>query len=215
MVIDSFQKRFVMNMQFRQCFSRAKPFRLKKARKSQILSVFFYFQKSQRCSKKPRILKSGFKKATLATLIMAVRTSATFKLSLFPDNDLSWSIPHTVKCRTGAVNNLSRSREICTMLKVILSKLKFIQNLRISDTTSNYVSASIWLCLPSNMKSSSHKTWQRHFLFWNLSIYKILREKYGKTWRIISPLSKENGGTSFVSPPPNFAHEATCSKQHD
>jgi len=34
MVIDSLKKRFVMNMQLRQCFSRDKPFRLKKARKS-------------------------------------------------------------------------------------------------------------------------------------------------------------------------------------
>jgi len=137
----------------------------KKPEKARFCLAFFNFQKSQRCSKQARIFKSGFKKATLATLIMAVRTSATFKLSLFPDNDLSCSIPHTVKCRTGAVNNLSRSGETCTMLKVILSKLKFIKNLRISDTTSNYVSASIWLCLPSNMKSSSHETWQRNFLF--------------------------------------------------
>jgi len=39
MVIDSFQKRFLMNMQLRQCFSRAKPFRLKK---SQILPDFVW-----------------------------------------------------------------------------------------------------------------------------------------------------------------------------
>jgi len=30
MVIDFFQKRFLINMQLRQCFSRAKPFRLRK-----------------------------------------------------------------------------------------------------------------------------------------------------------------------------------------
>jgi len=58
MVIYSFQKRFVMNMQLRHCFSRAKPFRLKK---SQILS-------RPKVLKKARILKSGFKKAKLATL---------------------------------------------------------------------------------------------------------------------------------------------------
>ena len=56
MVIDSFQKRFLMNMQLRQCFSRAKPFRLKK---SQILPDFVWLflisKKSQRCSKKPEL----------------------------------------------------------------------------------------------------------------------------------------------------------------
>jgi len=159
MVIDCFQKRFIMNVQLRLCFSRAKPFRVKKSQKRpDFVWLFLISKKSNGCSKKARNFKIWLQKTTLATLIMAVRTSAAFKLSLFLDNDLSYSIPHTVKCRTRAVNNLSRSRENCTMLKIILSKLKFIKNLRISDTTSNYVSATIWLCLPSNMKSSSHKT---------------------------------------------------------
>jgi len=35
---------------------------------NQIVSGFFFLQKSQRCSKKARISKSGFKKAKLATL---------------------------------------------------------------------------------------------------------------------------------------------------
>jgi len=42
MVTDSRQKRFVMNMQLKQCFARAKPVRLKKR---QILSGFFLFPK--------------------------------------------------------------------------------------------------------------------------------------------------------------------------
>ena len=54
-------------------------------------------------------------------------THAAFKHSLFPDNDLSYSIPHMVKCWTEAVNNLSQSLETCTMLKIILLKLKFIK----------------------------------------------------------------------------------------
>ena len=58
---------------------------------------------------------------------MAARTRAVFKLSLFPDNDLSYSLPHRVKCRTETVSNLSRSIETCKMLKIILSKLKFIK----------------------------------------------------------------------------------------
>jgi len=61
-----------MNMQLRQCFSRAKPFRLRKARNCQILSGFFYFQKSQTCSKKARISKSGVKKDKMAHLAMSM-----------------------------------------------------------------------------------------------------------------------------------------------
>ena len=52
MVIDSHQKRFIMNTQLRQCFARAKPFRVKKIKKkSQILTGIFDFQKSQLCQK--------------------------------------------------------------------------------------------------------------------------------------------------------------------
>jgi len=69
MVIDSRQKRFVMNMQFRQCFAGAKPFRLKKSQK-----IFKKrFSKKAKCVNKARILKSGFKKAKLATLRKGMR----------------------------------------------------------------------------------------------------------------------------------------------
>jgi len=37
---------------------------------------------------------------------------------------------------------------------------KIYRNIRISDTASNSVSTSTWLRVVSNMKSSSHKTWQ-------------------------------------------------------
>jgi len=47
-------------------------------------------------------------------------------LSLLQENNLSNSILHRVKCRTEAVNHLSRSLETLKMLKNILSKLKFI-----------------------------------------------------------------------------------------
>jgi len=51
MVIDTFQKRFVMNMQLKQCFSRTKPFRLEKR---QILSSFSWFpKKTKGVQKKP------------------------------------------------------------------------------------------------------------------------------------------------------------------
>jgi len=52
MVIDSCQKRFVMNVQLRQCLARAKSFRMKKIKNSQILTGIFDFQKKSRASKK-------------------------------------------------------------------------------------------------------------------------------------------------------------------
>jgi len=59
-----------MNIQLRQCFARAKPFRLKKKqnRKSEILSGFLISKKDNGVQKKPEF-NSGFKKAKLATLI--------------------------------------------------------------------------------------------------------------------------------------------------
>jgi len=60
---------------------------------------------------------------------MAVQWSlirAAVKLSLFQVNSSSYSIPHTVKCRT-VVINFSRSLETWKMLKIISSKLKFIK----------------------------------------------------------------------------------------
>jgi len=54
MAVDSFEKSFVMNMQLRQCFSREKPFQLKKAR---FCLAFSDFQKKPEfhnlASKKP------------------------------------------------------------------------------------------------------------------------------------------------------------------
>jgi len=56
-------------------------------------------------------------------------TCAVVKLSLFQENNLSKSIPHKAKCRTDAVNHLSRSPETWKILKIILSNLKFIKEL--------------------------------------------------------------------------------------
>ena len=53
-------------------------------------------------------------------------TCAAEKFSLVQDNDFSNSTPHRVECRTG-VNHLSRSLETWKLLKIILSKLKFIK----------------------------------------------------------------------------------------
>jgi len=63
MVIDSFQKRFLMNMHLRQCFSRAKPFRLKKIQKKpDFVWLFLISKKSQRCSKIPEFQNLASKK---------------------------------------------------------------------------------------------------------------------------------------------------------
>ena len=76
--MDSFQKRFLMDMQLRQCVSRSKPFRLKKSqKKSDFVWLFFISKKSQRCSKKARISKYGFKKAKLATLNPSINDPST------------------------------------------------------------------------------------------------------------------------------------------
>ena len=61
-VIDSRQKRFVMNMHLRKCFTL---FRLKKP---DFVWLFFGFHKKPKALKKSRISKSDFKKAKFVTL---------------------------------------------------------------------------------------------------------------------------------------------------
>jgi len=54
MVIDSRQKRFVMNIQLRECFARAKPLRLKKSQKKSNFVWLFLFPKTAKgVEKKP------------------------------------------------------------------------------------------------------------------------------------------------------------------
>jgi len=83
MVIDPRRKRFVMNMPLRQCFARAKLIRLKISLKKSDYSGFFYFQKSQMCSKKVRISKSGFKKAKLATRYKRIENAHKVRKKMF------------------------------------------------------------------------------------------------------------------------------------
>jgi len=76
MVIDPRHKRFVMNMQLRQGFVRAKPIRLEI---SQIILAFFYFQKSQN-------FKIWFQKIQIgnpATQDLRMRIKYARKLSIF------------------------------------------------------------------------------------------------------------------------------------
>jgi len=69
MVIDPRRKRFAMNMQLRQCFARAKPIQLKIMLEKPDFSGFFISKKAKVVQKATRILKSGFKKAKLTTLL--------------------------------------------------------------------------------------------------------------------------------------------------
>ena len=52
MVIDSCQKRFILNLQLRQCFARAKPFTLKKNKKPDFYWYFLFNHKKPSASKK-------------------------------------------------------------------------------------------------------------------------------------------------------------------
>ena len=133
-------------------------------------------------------------------------TRAAAKLSLFQDNDLSNSTPCRVECRTEAVNHLSRSLETRKVLKNILSKLKFIKYQNQLYHTRICLNISLAMYgLPSNIKSSSHKTWQTSLLFLKPLQIQNLNIKKGWTWHIISPDWK-SGRTRSPSPPPNFAH---------
>jgi len=61
-----------MNMQHQTIFFEIQAFPTEKNR---FLSVFFISKKSQRCSKKARISKPGFKKAKLTTLDLGGKPS--------------------------------------------------------------------------------------------------------------------------------------------
>jgi len=64
MVIDSFQKRFLMNMQLRQCISKAKPFRLKKEKqkKPDFVWLFLISKNAKGVQKKPEFQNLDSKK---------------------------------------------------------------------------------------------------------------------------------------------------------
>jgi len=60
--------------------------------------------------------------------------------------------------------------------------------------------------LPSNMKSSSHKTWQTSLLFLKpLQIQNLKRKKVGEQG-ILYPPTWKSGGTRPPCSPPNCAH---------
>jgi len=87
----------VMNMQLWQCFSRAKLFRLKKAR---FCLAFFDFQKNPKAFKNARISKSGFKKAKLATLQRCSFTTLTLITAQRRTSAQRCSSPLSPPCRT-------------------------------------------------------------------------------------------------------------------
>jgi len=128
-------------------------------------------------------------------------TCAAVKLSLLQGNNLSNSIQHGMKCRTEAVKHLSRSLETWHILKIILSKLKFITN-RISYTTPNFCFIiNMAMCgLLSNTKSSSHKMWQTSLLFFKPHQIQNLKRKKCEDMAYSAPPSAKVGDTSPVSP---------------
>jgi len=74
-----------------------------KVRKSQILSGFFFLisKKSQRCSKKARISKSGFKKAKLEQCCHSVlhfRTQAETKNAIIFNYIWPWNTTYYIRC---------------------------------------------------------------------------------------------------------------------
>jgi len=62
MVIDLRQKRFVMNLQLRQCLARAKPFRLKKIKKKPDFDWCFLFSRKAKCVTKSLNFKTWLQK---------------------------------------------------------------------------------------------------------------------------------------------------------
>ena len=130
-------------------------------------------------------------------------TCAAVLLSLLQENSLSNSNskPHRVESRKEAVNNLSRSLETWKMLKIVLSKLKFIILQNQWYHTKLCCNINVVMCgLPSNMKSFSRKTRQTSLLFLKpLQLQNLKREKWG-TWHIMFPRLKKWGDTSPVSP---------------
>jgi len=73
-VIDSHQKRFVMNMQLKQGSNNAKPFRLKNSQKKPyFVWHFLIYKKKPKVLKKARISKCGYKKNKLATLASTIK----------------------------------------------------------------------------------------------------------------------------------------------
>jgi len=130
-------------------------------------------------------------------------------LSLLQENNFSKSIPDRVKCRTNAVNHLSRSLETWKMLKIILSKLKCInkQNPVIPQHTKLRFNMNLAMYnLPSNLKSSLHKMWQTLLLFLKpLQIHNLKRKKWGDMAYYI-PATWKSGGTRPPCSPPNCAH---------
>jgi len=73
-------------------------------------------------------------------------TCAAVILSLLQETSLSNSITHRVKSRTEAVNRLSQSLEIWKMLKIILLKLKCINQQNQSYHTKLCFNINLAIC---------------------------------------------------------------------
>jgi len=72
-----------------------------------------------------------------------------------------------------------------------------------SNTTPNTVSTSTWLCVTSNMISTSHKTWQTSLLFLELLQIQNLKQKSWGDIAYYVPPTWKSGGLLHVSRVPH------------
>ena len=117
--------------------------------KSQILSGFFYFQKSQRCSKKARISKSGFKKAKLATLLRSLKfltpTSLLLRLNaLHSDSEtiLSFGLRLLLKLQSECYKLLAVSKRPYPVFALKRLKKRIKRNCSAKHVTSSFMSVA-------------------------------------------------------------------------
>jgi len=119
--------------------------------------------------------------------IMAVLRSLTCAaviLSLLQENNLSNSIPRRVKCRTKAVNHLSRSK-IFIEAKIYKLTESVIPHQALFQHELGYVRPTI------SHESSSHKTWQTSLLFLKpLQMQNLKRKKWGSMVYYVPPPEK-------------------------
>ena len=116
--------------------------------------------------------------------------NSCFKTLTFLTAYHQWSlIPHRVKFRTEAVDNLWRHLETCKMLKIILSKLKLIK---------------IHLTLfQHQLGFAMHLTWSVTnvtLILQSLQTQNLKRKMWGSIAYYVSPIWKSEGDTSPVFP---------------
>ena len=135
--------------------------------------------------------------------IMAVLRSLTCAaviLSLLQENNLSNSIPRRVKCRTKAVNHLSRSK-IFNEAKIYKLTESVIPHQALFQHELGYVRPTI-----SHEKLFTQNVTNITFIFETSPNAKPKEKKVGEHG-ILCPPAWKSGKTRSPCPPPNCAHE--------